>query len=165
MTDNRIDAIRARVVSLSWPDAKSVNDVLWLLAEVGRLEALNEKLSVKLQEYIEKVDHWVDLHSEEETKNRTLTAERDHWAKAARYAGICMTCQGPNGAPEPYGCTDCLNTGWSSEYHNEVASLTAERDALKDCEEIAYQRGVSNERKRAEKAEIAARQAIGDSHE
>lgn len=35
-----------------------------------------------------------------------------------------------------------------------------ERDALKDCEESAYQRGVSDERKRAEKAEFAARRAL-----
>ena len=45
---------------------------------------------------------------------------------------------------------------------SESARVKAEqeRDALKDCEESAYQRGVSNERKRAEKAEFAARRAL-----
>ena len=45
---------------------------------------------------------------------------------------------------------------------SEAARVKAEqeRDALKDCEESAYQRGVSDERKRAEKAEFAARRAL-----
>ena len=45
---------------------------------------------------------------------------------------------------------------------SESARVKAEqeRDALKDCEESAYQRGVSDERKRAEKAEFAARRAL-----
>ena len=32
------------------------------------------------------------------------------WKEACRKAGICMSCA--LGPPEPYGCTDCLNTGW-----------------------------------------------------
>lgn len=36
-----------------------------------------------------------------------------------------MTCRGPRGAPEPYGCSDCLNTGYCGEYHNTVADLGA----------------------------------------
>lgn len=45
---------------------------------------------------------------------------------------------------------------------SEAARVKAEqeRDALKDCEESAYQRGVSDERKRAEKAENTARRAL-----
>lgn len=37
----------------------------------------------------------------------------DYYAEAraaALKAGICQTCL--HGAPEPYGCFDCQNTGW-----------------------------------------------------
>jgi hypothetical protein len=36
--------------------------------------------------------------------------QRNAWQKVAGQAGVCMTCA--MGAPDPYGCTDCLNTGW-----------------------------------------------------
>lgn len=36
--------------------------------------------------------------------------ERDAYKLACERAGVCMTCVVQ--APEPYGCTDCLNTGW-----------------------------------------------------
>lgn len=52
-----------------------------------------------------------------------LEAERDHWRDIAGREGVCMSCSGPNGAPEPYGCTDCLNTGYCGEHHNVVADL------------------------------------------
>jgi hypothetical protein len=34
------------------------------------------------------------------------------WKEVARKAGVCMSCA--LGTPEPYGCVDCLNTGWAS---------------------------------------------------
>lgn len=37
-------------------------------------------------------------------------AEIESWKGVARSAGVCMTCA--LGAPEYFGCTDCLNTGW-----------------------------------------------------
>jgi hypothetical protein len=40
----------------------------------------------------------------------TAKDQRNAWQKVAQQAGVCMACA--MGAPEPYGCTDCLNTGW-----------------------------------------------------
>ena len=51
--------------------------------------------------------------------------DRDHWSDVARREGVCMTCRGPHGALESYGCTDCLNTGYCGEHHNTVADLEA----------------------------------------
>jgi hypothetical protein len=44
--------------------------------------------------------------------SRTLAAERerDGWKEAYRRTGGCMSCAITS--PAPYGCTDCLNTGW-----------------------------------------------------
>ncbi|SEN50188.1 hypothetical protein SAMN04489859_100877 [Paracoccus alcaliphilus] len=67
-----------------------------------------------------------DAHAVEYVRAEKAGAERDHWKRIARHAGVCMTCQGPNGAPEPYGCSDCLNTGWSGEYHNGLADAENE---------------------------------------
>ena len=59
------------------------------------------------------------------TRIKKLVEERNHWSGVAGREGVCMTCSGPNGAPEPYGCTDCLNTGYCGEYHNTMADLEA----------------------------------------
>jgi hypothetical protein len=32
------------------------------------------------------------------------------WKEACRKAGVCMSCA--IAMPDPYGCGDCLNTGW-----------------------------------------------------
>lgn len=40
-----------------------------------------------------------------------LQAELAAWRNVAKRAGICMSCA--LGAAEPFGCTDCLNTGWN----------------------------------------------------
>lgn len=42
---------------------------------------------------------------------RELMSEAKAWKEACRKAGICMSCA--LGAPEPFGCVDCLNTGWN----------------------------------------------------
>jgi hypothetical protein len=52
-----------------------------------------------------------------------LERERDHWQDVAGREGVCMACRGPRGAPEPYGCSDCLNTGYCGEWHNEMGEL------------------------------------------
>jgi hypothetical protein len=41
-----------------------------------------------------------------------LMEQAKAWKDACRKAGICMSCA--LSAPEPFGCTDCLNTGWTS---------------------------------------------------
>lgn len=42
---------------------------------------------------------------------KNLQTELTAWHNVARRAGICMSCA--LGAHEPFGCTDCLNTGWN----------------------------------------------------
>lgn len=42
---------------------------------------------------------------------RNLQTELTTWKNIAQRAGICMSCA--LGAPEPFGCVDCLNTGWT----------------------------------------------------
>ena len=59
-----------------------------------------------------------------------LERERDHWQDVAGREGVCMTCRGPRGAPETYGCPDCLNTGYCGEWHNEMQELREERERL-----------------------------------
>ena len=65
-----------------------------------------------------------------------LTKERDHWKDVAAREGVCMTCSGPYGAPEPHGCFDCFNTGYCGEHHNTVADLEAKLE--KAVEALEY---------------------------
>jgi len=67
---------------------------------------------------------------EAEAYAEELEKERDHWQDVAGREGVCMACRGPRGAPEPYGCSDCLNTGYCGEWHNEMQELREERERL-----------------------------------
>jgi hypothetical protein len=60
---------------------------------------------------------------EAEAYAEELEKDRNHWQDVAGREGVCMTCRGPRGAPEPYGCSDCLNTGYCGEWHNEMGEL------------------------------------------
>jgi hypothetical protein len=42
---------------------------------------------------------------------KNLQTELTAWRNVARRAGVCMSCA--LDAHEPFGCTDCLNTGWN----------------------------------------------------
>ena len=54
-------------------------------------------------------------------------AERDAYKSACRSAGVCMSCV--LRAPEPYGCTDCLNTGWDGgDPREQINFVEAQRD-------------------------------------
>lgn len=60
------------------------------------------------------------------------------WKEAARRSGICMACA--LGTPEPYGCAECLNTGWaggsppgSKLLEDCNAGLARERDKLREA--------------------------------
>ena len=76
------------------------------------LEALTEQLEAARADAKE-----AEAYAEE------LAKERDHWQGVAGREGVCMTCHGPRGAPEPYGCSDCLNTGYCGEWHNQMQEL------------------------------------------
>lgn len=39
-----------------------------------------------------------------------LRRERDAYKKRCEQIGVCMTCVIQ--APDTWGCSDCLNTGW-----------------------------------------------------
>lgn len=58
-----------------------------------------------------------------------LRRERDGWKKACRSAGICMACA--LAAPDTFGCTDCLNTGWDGGAPTGfiTGSIIAEKDS------------------------------------
>jgi hypothetical protein len=61
---------------------------------------------------------------------QTLLREREAYKRACKTAGVCMSCVIQ--PPEPYGCTDCLNTGWErGDPYEHVKSLEAEREADK----------------------------------
>jgi hypothetical protein len=60
---------------------------------------------------------------EAEAYAEELEKDRNHWQDVAGREGVCMTCRGPKGAPEPYGCSDCFNTGYCGEWHNEMGEL------------------------------------------
>ncbi|RWH52194.1 MAG: hypothetical protein E5V72_01995 [Mesorhizobium sp.] len=58
-------------------------------------------------------------------------SEVDAYKAACERAGVCMTCVVQ--APEPYGCSDCLNTGWQQgdpyerikQLEEELAEISA----------------------------------------
>lgn len=71
----------------------------------------------------------------------------EKWKEAARRAGVCMTCA--LGAPDTFGCSDCLNTGWEQgapvgfrsleecEAHYENAAKDKDRKSLSRFQIIA----------------------------
>ena len=106
----------------------------------------------------------VDVFVVHDTADRieALIAERDHWSGVARREGVCMTCCGPRGAPEPYGCSDCLNTGYCGEYHNTVADL--EDKLAKAVEALERIEGQAFRKARAT-ARTTLAEIKGESHE
>src|SRR5690606_25128635 len=69
---------------------------------------------------------------------QTLKNQRNEWQSVAQHAGVCMTCA--IRAPETYGCTDCLNTGWDGGSpagfvrSDKLEELKAENERLRgDC--------------------------------
>lgn len=64
------------------------------------------------------VQNAADRIEAQDKEIKELRRERDAWIEVCQHASICMTCA--LGAPEPYGCTDCLNTGWNEGKPQEV---------------------------------------------
>ena len=85
---------------------------------IEELEADNKRLRLEAAHANDTADVAIEWMKE-------LEKERDHWIDVAGREGVCMSCSGPRGAPEPYGCTDCFNTGYCGERHNTVADLEA----------------------------------------
>jgi len=61
-----------------------------------------------------------------------LMGEAKAWKEACRKAGICMSCA--TGAPEPFGCIDCLNTGWNG---GSPAGYISEEKATRQLADFA----------------------------
>lgn len=84
-----------------------------------------------------------ELRKEAEAKLAKAVEDRDHWSDVADREGVCMTCRGPYGAPDPYGCSDCFNTGYCGEHHNTVydleAKLTQAVEALGLADDALYE--------------------------
>lgn len=70
--------------------------------------------------------------------------ERDTYKQAALHAGVCPSCILE--APEPYGCSDCLNTGWmQGDPYEEIKTLKAKlEEANKALEPDALASIVAN---------------------
>jgi hypothetical protein len=117
-----------RIEALTADRVKNNKDYCALME---RYDALTEQLEAARADAKE-----AEAYAEE------LEKERDHWQGVAGREGVCMTCHGPRGAPEPYGCSDCLNTGYCGEWHNQMQELReklakaveALTDIVKDCE-------------------------------
>ncbi|MCW2275109.1 hypothetical protein GJ654_10270 [Rhodoblastus acidophilus] len=103
---DRLNKISAAIDALAddpGPEPESSNAVrAGLLAEADRLKALANAAS-------------------------DLQRERNAYKAACERAGVCMTCVVQ--APEPYGCSDCLNTGWAQ---GEPVAPLARRAAASD---------------------------------
>jgi hypothetical protein len=57
--------------------------------------------------------------------------ERDQYKLACKQAGVCMTCA--VSAPDTFGCSDCLNTGWEQgDPHEQIKLVEAERNTAKE---------------------------------
>lgn len=71
-------------------------------------------------------------------ENEALRTERDAYRSACKHAGVCMTCV--LGAPDTFGCTDCLNTGWDGgDPHAQLAAAEAKAARL----ETALRRAIA----------------------
>jgi len=75
---------------------------------------------------------------------KNLQTELIAWRNVARRAGICMSCA--LGAHEPFGCTDCLNTGWNGkdcDGRPAADAYSAALDKLDDrqCADCGYPLG------------------------
>jgi hypothetical protein len=96
--------------------------------------------------------------------------QRNAWQKVAGQAGVCMTCA--MGAPDPYGCTDCLNTGWEQGAPHGYMPIPTEPQTLPVTQNAAvlaerliqtavdYESGRCGKREMAE-ARAAVEAAIG----
>ncbi len=60
-----------------------------------------------------------------------VVAERDAFKAACASAGVCMTCV--LRAPDTFGCSDCLNTGWSQgDPYAQIETLKIKLDQTRD---------------------------------
>lgn len=115
---------------------------------------------------LEECQKWREVATVSALRKRVEEAEceRDGWKAVCKRAGVCMSCA--LGAFEPYGCTDCLNTGWDGGApagfvpEQRIADLTRERDeANKDrgnSLKIANANHARWERAEAQVAELSA---------
>ncbi len=77
----------------------------------------------------------LDATSDELTSLRDqlarVEAERDAFKAACASAGVCMTCV--LRAPDTFGCSDCLNTGWSQgDPYAQIETLKIKLDQTRD---------------------------------
>jgi hypothetical protein len=122
----RIEALTAKV--------KLMDDLDVINGE--KIEALTEQLEAaradakEAEAYAEELERGLKTcrmaQAVMENTVAEVVEERDHWQDVAGREGVCMTCRGPRGAPEPYGCSDCFNTGYCGEWHNEMHELREE---------------------------------------
>ena len=83
-----------------------------ILADLAAAEARNTFLETTrgcdMNEYVQ----MGMARDEAEARAVKAEGERDIFRGACERAGVCMSCV--LYPPEPFGCTDCLNTGWEN---------------------------------------------------
>ncbi|PQZ29759.1 hypothetical protein CQZ93_06000 [Ochrobactrum vermis] len=78
-----------------------------IIVAKDRLLAASDTVAQQLQNQIVTLT----LKKEDlEADNAALTARVKELEESSKKSGVCITCL--TGSPEPYGCSDCLNTGW-----------------------------------------------------
>lgn len=118
----------ARPDSADFQTLKSAADAL--TARLAAAEAEIERLKSVAHNAHLAVREERTIADTEKARAETAKAEASEWKLVAKRAGVCMTCA--IRAPEPYGCSDCLNTGWEQGApagyveEAEVAALKAD---------------------------------------
>lgn len=107
MTTDIIQRLRAGPLSGDPVFEEAADEIERLRTDLRAYELTAQRLSESENEEIARLRK---LYAEEGRKALVLQEEASALRDACRQAGVCMTCV--IRAPEPYGCTDCMNTGW-----------------------------------------------------
>lgn len=97
---------------------------------IATLTTSNDRVAELERERDDLQRAWLGQRKRAEAAER----ERDDYLRACKSAGVCMSCV--HGAPDPYGCTDCLNTGFDMGLDNPRAEA-AEAEIRRLSEALA----------------------------
>lgn len=81
-----------------------------IVREMDRRGAVIEILEAEFEREKLRADTFERQYRQACSDLAQAVGQRDTYRDACKSAGVCMTCV--LGAPDTFGCTDCLNTGW-----------------------------------------------------